>query len=259
MKRIPRSHPLHNFCAIVALTIAVAAQTCLAFDPNEWRNTQALEVPTKGLVRVNVPATTLDAAQPGLEDLRIIDSTGNQVPYLIERLLPDPESIIRPTEFRSTIENGATHLNLKTVTGAPIIGVSLETPATHFMKAADVEGSDDGRTWTKLAGGDSLFQFPNGAIKLRVSFPEGAWQFLGLTIDDLGSPPMPFTGAQLQKARTTSPAEAVAVAIKSRDESPGTTRLALDLGAANLTLGSLRIESNEPVFTRAVTLAVPEV
>jgi hypothetical protein len=63
----------------------------------------------------------------------------------------------------------------------------------------------------------------------------------------------------LHKARTAASAEAVAVAIKSRDEGPGTTRLALDLGAANLTLGSLRIESNEPVFTRAVTLAVPEV
>src|SRR5215475_6016465 len=259
MKRIPRSHPLHNFCAIVALTIAVAAQTCLAFDPNEWRNTQALEVPTKGLVRVNVPAATLDAAQPGLEDLRIIDSTGNQVPYLIERLLPNPESTIRPTEFRSTIENGATHLNLKTGTSAPIVGVSLETPATQFMKAADVEGSNDSRTWIKLAGGDSLFQLSNGATKRRVSFPEGAWQFLRITIDDLGSPPVPFTGAHLHKAHTTAPAEAVAVTIKSRDESPGTTRLALDLGAANLTLGSLRIESNEPVFTRAVTLAVPEV
>jgi hypothetical protein len=259
MKRIPRSHPLHNFCVIVALTIVIAAQACLAFDPNEWRNTQALDVPARGLVRVNVPAATLDAAQPGLEDLRIIDSTGNQVPYLIERLLPDPESTIPPTEFRSTIENGATHLILKTGTKAPIIGVGLETPATRFMKAADVEGSNDGRTWTKLAGGDSLFQLPNGATKLRVSFPEGAWQFLRITIDDLGSPPMPFTGAHLHKARTTAPAEAVAVTIKSRDESPGTTRLALDLGAANLTLGSLRIESNEPVFTRAVTLAVPEV
>src|SRR5882762_765470 len=199
MKRIPRSHPLHNFCAIVALTIIVAAQTCLAFDPNEWRNTQVLEVPAKGLARVSVPAATLDAAQSGLEDLRIVDSTGNQVPYLIERLLPDAESTIRPMEFRSTIENGATHLILKTGTSAPIIGVSL------------------------------------------------------------GSPAMPFTGAHLHKARTTAPAEAVAVTIKSRDESPGTTRLALDLGAANLTLGSLRIESNEPVFTRAVTLAVPEV
>jgi hypothetical protein len=258
MKRTPRSHLPHNFCAIVALTTLIVAQSGLAFDRNEWRNTQTLEVPTKGLVRVNLPAETLDASQPGLEDLRIIDSAGNQVPYLIERLLPDAESTIRPTEFRSTIENGATHLVLKTGTSA-IIGVSLETPATHFMKAADVEGSNDGRTWTKLAGGDSLFQLPNGATKLRVSFPEGAWQFLRITIDELGSPPVPFTGAHLHKARTTAPAEAVSITVKTRDESPGTTRLDLDLGAANLTLGSLRIESSEPVFTRAVTLAVPEV
>ncbi|HET7288573.1 MAG TPA: hypothetical protein VFI71_13925, partial [Pyrinomonadaceae bacterium] len=250
MKRILQSHLLHNFCAIVALAILVTAQTCLAFDPNEWRNTQTLEVPAKGLVRVNVPTATLNAAQPGLEDLRIVDSTGNQVPFLIERLLPDPESTTRPTEFRSTIENGATQLNLKTGTSAPIIGVSLETPATQFMKAADVEGSNDGTTWTKLAGGDSLFQLPNSAKKLRVSFPEGPWQFLRISIDDLGSPPAPFTGAQLHKSRTTAPAETVAVTVKSRDESPGTTRVALDLGAANLTLGSLRIDTNEPVFTR---------
>src|SRR5262245_35205868 len=259
MKRTPLYHPLHKFCVIVALTIVVAAQACLAFDPNEWRNTQALEVPAKGLVRVNIPAATLDAGQPGLEDLRIVDSKGDQVPYPMDRLLPDAESAIRPTEFRSTIENGATRLNLKTGIGAPIIGVSLQTPATRFMKAADVEGSNDGTTWTKLAGGDSLFQLPNGVTKLRVSFPEGPWQLLRITIDDLGSPPIPFTGAQLHKARTTAPAEAVAIMVKSRDESPGTTRLALDLGAANLTLGSLRIDSNEPVFTRAVNLAVPEV
>src|SRR5215831_8694112 len=135
MRRIPRSNLLLNLYVIVTLAIFVAVNTTLAFDPNEWRYKQSFEVPAKGLVRVNVPAATLNVAQPGLEDLRIIDSTGNQIPYLIERLLPDPESIIRPTEFRSTIENGATQLNLKTVTGAPIIGVSLETPATHFMKA----------------------------------------------------------------------------------------------------------------------------
>jgi hypothetical protein len=259
MKRILRFHRLHSFCVFVALTIVVDGQTSPAFDPNEWRNTQTFDVPTKGLVRVNIPVTTLNAAQPGLDDLRIIDSTGNQVPYLIERLLPDPESTIRPIEFRSTIENSATQLNLKTGTSAPIVGVNLETPATQFMKAVDVEGSNDGRNWIKLAGGDSLFQLPNGATKLRVSLPEGAWQFLRITIDELGSPPVPFTGAQLHKAPTNAPAETVEVTIKSRDESPGTTRLAVDLGAANLTLGSLRIESNEPVFTRAVTLAVPEV
>src|SRR6476620_4873449 len=151
MNRILRSHLLHSFCVFVALTIVAEAQTSPAFDPNAWRNTQTLEVPAKGLVRVNVPAPTLNAAQPGLEDLRIVDSTGNQVPYLIERLLPDSESTIRPTEFRNTVENGASQLNLKTGTDAPIIGVSLASPATHFMKAVDVEGSNDEKTWTKLA------------------------------------------------------------------------------------------------------------
>src|SRR4051812_42053164 len=99
MKRIPQSYRLHNFGAVVALAIVAAAQTCLAFDPNEWRNAQALEIPAKGLVRVNVPIATLDAAQPGLEDLRIIDSNANQIPYLIERLLPGPESTMPPAEF----------------------------------------------------------------------------------------------------------------------------------------------------------------
>ena len=99
MKRIPRSHPLHNFCVIVASAIFVAAQTCLAFDPNEWRNTQTLDISAEGLVHVNVPAATLDAAQPGLEDLRIVDSKGDQVPNLIERLLPDAESMIRAGNF----------------------------------------------------------------------------------------------------------------------------------------------------------------
>src|SRR5215211_3263281 len=125
MRRKPQCHLLLNFYGIVAGAILVTTQTSLAFDPNDWRNTQALEVPTKGLMRVNVPSVTLDAAQPALEDLRVIDATGNQVPCVIERLLPDIESTIRPSEFRSAIENGATQLNLKTGTSAPIIGMSL--------------------------------------------------------------------------------------------------------------------------------------
>jgi hypothetical protein len=217
-----------------------------------------LDVPAKGLVRVNLPVATLDAAQPGLDDLRVTDSAGNQVSYLIERVLPEPESITNPTEFRSAIANGATQLDLKTGTSAAIIGVTLETPAKQFMKAANVEGSNDGRTWIKLAGGDSLFHLPNGATKLSISLPQGAWQFLRVIIDELGSAPIPFNAAQLHTARTNAPAADVAVTIKSRDETPGTTRLALDLGAANLTLGSLRIDTREPVFTRAITLAVPE-
>jgi hypothetical protein len=258
MNRNPRSHRLLKLFAFVALAAFVAAPSLLSFEPNEWRQTQMLDVSGPGLVRVSLPAATLDAAQPGLEDLRLVDQTGNQVPYLIERRAPEAESTVRPTEFRSSIENGVTRLILKTGTSAPIAGISLETPARQFVKGVDVEGSHDGTNWKKLAAGEPIFESQNGVTKLRVSFREGAWEFLRPTIDDRRSEPVPFTGAQLHKARAPAPAEVVPATIKSRDESLGTTRLDVDLGAANLTLASLRIDTNEPLFTRAVTLATTE-
>lgn len=258
MNRNPRFHRLSKRCAF-ALATLLSAQTSLSFEPNEWRETQALNIPTPGLTRVNLPAATLDAARPALEDLRIVDPAGNQVPYLIDRPAPEAELTVLAKEFRGMIETGATRLVLKTGTSAPIASVTLETPASRFVKAVDVEGSRDGASWKKLAAGEVIFQLPNGATKLRVSFPEGAWEFLRLTIDDRRSEPVPFTGAHVHRPRATMPAEAFPITIKSRDENLGVTRLDVDLGAANLTLASLRIETNQPLFTRSVTLAVPEI
>lgn len=137
--------------------------------------------------------------------------------------------------------------------------VHLETPAPQFIKAVRIEGSHDGEKWEELATGQPIFRLADGAEKLRVSFPEGVWEWLRLTIDDRRTPVVPFTGAQLHRAGAPAPVEPVPITIKSRDESPGVTRLALDLGAANLTLAALRLETTEPLFTRSVTLAVPEV
>ena len=98
----------------------------------------------------------------------------------------------------------------------------------------------------------------NGAARLRVQFPEGKWQFLRVVVDDNRTEPLPWTGARLIIAGSPAPTEPVAVTIKSRDENPGMTRLGLDLGAANLQVASIRIGTSEPVFTRTVTVATPE-
>lgn len=254
-----RFHRHRKLCGLAGFIPLLYATSLLAFAPSEWRQTQTINVPAPGLVRVNLPAPTLNAAHPGLEDLRIVDAAGNQVPYLIERPVPNPESMLRPKEFRSTIEAGATRLTLETGTTTPIAGVSLETPALQFVKAVQVEGSHNGANWKKLAAGEPIFQLPGGVAKLRVSLAEAAWEFLRLTIDDRRSGPVPFTGAQLHRPRSTAPAKTLPITINSRDEGLGVTRLALDLGAANLTVASLRIDTSEPLFTRSVTLAVPEI
>ena len=136
----------------------------------------------------------------------------------------------------------------------------METPAGSFIKPVRVEGSTDLKRWQILEQGQPIFRQPDGVNRLHVSFPAGTWPWLRLTVDDQRSPPIPVTGAHIRVAVTESaPTEWMPVTIAERNENPGETRLALNLGAANLSLTAVQIETTEPLFTRHVTLAVPQV
>src|SRR5205823_8901105 len=140
-----------------------------------------------------------------------------------------------------------------------IAGITLETPAgASFIKSVRVEGSNDQKNWRTLTSGDPVFSMGNGVAKVRVQFPEDKWQLLRVVVDDSRMPPAPWTGGRLIIAGAPAPTESVLVTIKSRDETPGMTRLGIDLGAANLRIASIRVGTSEPVFTRAVTVAAPE-
>ena len=179
-----------------------------AMTPNEWRFSQAIDVPATGLVRVNVPAETLDAARPDLADVRIADGAGREVPYLIDRPMPRRESALRSRELRTELEPTATRITLTTGTKFVLRGVTFETPpGVEFIKAVGVEGSHDGATWLQLATDKPIFRMAGGAANPSVSFSEGVWEFLRLTIDDSRTAAVPFTGVLLQLAEATAPAE----------------------------------------------------
>ena len=256
-----RRHRLCNRAvagAILAL-LATGVAPLRALSPAEWRYQQALEVPVPGLVRVDLPPATLNAARPGLEDLRLIDATGAEVPFVIEEPAPQRGIRQRAKSFRVSLAAKSTAIVLETGVQKPVGGVTLESPARNFVKAVRVEGSHDAQEWQELAAGRQVFRLPDGTAKLDVEFTPGTWEFLRLTIDDQRAGPVPFTGAEVHGEKTGAPTAPVAVTIKSRDESPGVTRLALDLGAANLRLATIELETPEPLFTRAVTVAVPEI
>jgi hypothetical protein len=230
-----------------------------AITPNEWRFSQTIDVPATGLVRVNVPPETLNAAGPDLADVRIADGAGREVPYLIDRPMPRRESVLRSQELRTALEPTTTRITLTTGTKSVLKGVTFETPpGVEFIKGVGVEGSQDGAMWLQLATDKPIFRMAGGAANPSVSFSDGVWEFLRLTIDDSRTAAVPFTGVLLQVAERNAPAEPFPLAIKTRDESFGVTRLSVDLGAMNLTVASLGIETTDPLFVRPVTIAVPE-
>lgn len=114
--------------ASLLIAALLSAESLAAMTPSEWRLSQALDVPAAGLVRVSVPAETLDAARPDLADVRITDSAGREVPYLIDRPMPRRESALRPRELRTALEPTATRITLTSGTKFILRGVTFETP-----------------------------------------------------------------------------------------------------------------------------------
>jgi len=244
---------------IISLALGAAAAASAAL-PAAWQHAQDFQLTAPGLVKISLPAETLDAARPGLEDLRLCDDAGNELPFLLSHPAPAAKAIQSAKSFQVALGAAATVITLETGLTQPLDGVSLETPAMNFIKAVRVEGSPDARNWQRLAEGQPIFRQYYGAGQLRVAIPAGAWHWLRLTIDDQRSPPVPFTGARVFAADVeTAPVELQTVTIAERDENPGETRLTLHLGAANLDVASIRIETDEPLFTRSVTVAVPRV
>jgi hypothetical protein len=228
--------------------------------PADWQHEQSFEVPTNGLMKIILPRATLNAARPALEDLRLYDDASSEVPYVIERPLLLAKVVQSAKSFQATLSTSATVIVLETGLKEALNGVTLETPAVSFIKSVQVESSNDGIKWRPLTEGQPVFRQPYGASQLHIALPIGSWRWLRLTVDDQRSPPIPFTSAEIcAVASEPAPSELLPVKITERDENPGETRLALELGAANLNVASIQLETTEPLFTRQVTLSVPQI
>jgi len=227
--------------------------------PDGWPHVQTFAVADAGLIKISLPVDTLDAARPSLADVRLYDDEGRETPYWLKRAAPVGVAMYRPKSFEVALQTNQTILLLQTGLPQPVDGVWLETPAADFIKAAQIEGSLDGRRWRTLGPARPLFRQPDGAAQLQLTFEPAIWPWLCVTVDDQRSPPVPFTNAVVTTLAAPVPAEAGPATITERQEEPGVSRLTLDVGAANLTLADVELETAEPLFTRSVAVWAPEI
>jgi len=224
--------------------------------PPAWKNAQPVTLTQPGLVRFSVPLDTLDAARPGLDDLRIHDAAGREVPFDLDRPVQRAVLTAAPRKFASRIEGASTVVLIETGQTQPVVGITLQTPGRDFLKPVRVEGSSDGRLWATIVDGQPVFVLANGAMQLRINFPAGVWPHLRVTLDDRRAAPVPVTGITLHpEAAEAAPAELLGLEITERAETDRETRLTLRLNGGNVTLAGLSLVTSDALFSRRVTLA----
>ena len=251
----------------VLLALWAATGGLGAITPTEWSHRQTLTVEAPGLTRVAVPASTFDANQPGLADLRLVDASGREVSYLLDTPPPSDEAarrnrFFRPQSFDCSLgSNDTTQLSVATGTAENLDAIDLESAAPFFLKAAHVDISADGKDWQSLGAAVPIFrQF--GAEKLRLSLNRKPAPFIRVTLDDFHTRPIAFTGAKLLRTPAhAAPPDLVPLGarISRRDEFVGETVLTVTLDGRHVPLASLEFATQEPLFMRRVTIAVREV
>ena len=100
---------------LVGVFILLAALSLNAAGlPADWQHEQPFNVAATGLIKLSLPVETLDAARPGLEDLRLYDDAGQEVPCLIEHPVPAGKVIQNARSFRVSLNPGSTVITFET-------------------------------------------------------------------------------------------------------------------------------------------------
>ena len=83
--------------------------------------------------------------------------------------------------------------------GLPTNRLTIETPQVNFYREVNLEGTGDAPRWTPIQRTGVLYSYDTPKFvgsKLTLSYPETAFRYLRLTIDNEDNPPLPIEGVE---------------------------------------------------------------
>lgn len=150
--------------------------------------------------KINLSPGVVAKCKPGLEDIRIFDEDGKQVPYILKNDLPvfTRENFIAFPVIKTIKEKDKqTHVTLQCTIDKPIDNLLLFVKNTEAHRAFNISGSNDSVHWFIIKENiylDNSFKADGETIIQSLSFPASNYKYFQLTI--LGEDVLPFNIAK---------------------------------------------------------------
>ena len=113
-----------------------------------------------------------------------VDVNGAQLAGVIDPQHLRQAHLLRPASFEVKLVDGSTQITVMTGSKDGLASISLETPSPFFIRAAQVEVSDDNASWSTLDQGVPLFR-QWGAERLELPLRGRAAAFVRITVADM--------------------------------------------------------------------------
>lgn len=187
---VPRRHEL--LLPALGLSIGLSAQhaRCTATIP---------PVAGKGLHAIALSPELLGASRVDLGDIRLLDSTGAEVPYVLREVMraSGPERFVPFALLRNAVLRHRTEVEIECPPGEALNELHVWIKPIEAQKRVRITGSDDRVSWYMVkdehvapqgARGDPPYQ----VLALRI--PLSDYRYLRLTLNDSLTAPMKVLG-----------------------------------------------------------------
>lgn len=218
----------------------------------------------KDVVECKISPEVMDAAQPGLKDLRVVANNRDDVGYVVR----ESKSQTRKEVYSGKMYN-LTYVPGKETSVTVDLGekqiknaVQVLTDGTNFRRKVRIEGSDDAVDWRVVR--DEAFLFRAGGDgnggrleKNIVQFADNDQRYLRITVfndsDDTGSVQVEGVTSwrQVRIPAETAPVAVVSAAVIQKKR---VTEITLDLGFRNMPLQEVRLIVGDKNFFRQVQI-----
>ena len=269
-KRPAQVHPIgertHLFFTVAAMLLAGASSLFADSNvPDEWRTwrySRAItETNASAPTRIDIPFDLYAHADANLSDLRIIDDTGAEIPYIVygPQSRPPVESRSATLRERSFLPNQYTQLVIDLgATTAFHNGVEVRTSQSNFINWVEIAVSDDAKTWriVKDRAPISSFTGENIAGSRLVRYPDTNARYIRERIFE---PAHAFKVSSVDVSFSVElkqpPQEVVPANLQSDSKAPKTsTRWIADLVESKAPIDGVRFTTSQPQFFRVVRL-----
>ncbi|HJZ64941.1 MAG TPA: DUF3999 family protein [Candidatus Acidoferrum sp.] len=254
--------------ALLLFLAATAFATSLPEKWNTWKYFREISNEHPGALNyITLGPDVLANSAPYIPDLRIVDESGTETPYVLRNSINVTRTESWPAQIRENSFVPGKYTQLVLDLGARPrfhCAVRLETPETDFILWVEVDASDDARTWRIVKPRAPISRFRKEGIEGNqvVRYSENNARYLRVQIAE-SSHQFRVTAATVFPSSQSNAQVVVVAGIQVLDWRPpdagsqsGGTVWTPDVGNTNVPITSLQFRTDQQEFFRGVRLSV---
>ncbi len=239
-----------------AIMFLVVTPAHADFEKENWQYYKKVEPEKKGFSLIRLDQEVLTHCQNDLNDLRLVSSQGDEVPYKLIQVEPSTvetypvqiiNDVVRENEFSAVTLDMEQTARLNN-------NIMLEiTSKDDYLRDVLIEGSNDNRNWDTIIK-SKIFRVGNSGQN-EVSYPPASYRYVRVKIDCKGKEPLDIKEVKvrfIQKKKNDFSLIKAKTISNRQDPGTKTSEIIADLGVKGIYVNDISLQVSNDNFDRVI-------